>query len=119
MLVIDDDPVIRDRFRVQLESAGYLVEVAEDGEAAIARVRHAPVDLVILDVMMPRKGGVETMVEIAQILDHKPATIVVTGMDLVDTDVFRNLTEKLGVRHVLKKPVEPESLLGAVRELTG
>lgn len=117
VLIIDDDPVVRERLKTQLDSAGYEVDAAEDGTAAVALVSSRPVDLVILDVMMPRKGGVETLIEITQIMERRPATIVITAMDLADSSVFRNLTETFGVRHVFRKPVDAAPLLEAIREL--
>jgi CheY-like chemotaxis protein len=57
VLVVDDEPLIREIVRALLEDEGYAVECAEDGVEALAVVEAAPIDLVISDVVMPRLDG--------------------------------------------------------------
>ena len=60
VLVIEDDPEIRTLLRVLLEREGYLVDVAGDGIAGIHSFRTNPADLIITDLIMPGKEGLET-----------------------------------------------------------
>jgi len=64
ILVIDDNDEIRDLIREILESAGYEVVDATNGDEGIKAYRAAPTDLVITDMIMPEKEGLETMVEL-------------------------------------------------------
>jgi signal transduction histidine kinase len=57
ILVVDDDPAVSESLRMQLEDKGFRVDVAQDGEVAIRRLRDHVPDLVILDIIMPRKNG--------------------------------------------------------------
>ena len=61
ILVVDDDPEIRSVTRLVLEGEGYLVDEAADGEAAVARALGGGLDLVLLDVNMPKMSGWETL----------------------------------------------------------
>ena len=61
ILVVDDDPTTRHLITHQLRRAGYTVADAADGQKALERVRREPFDLVLLDVWMPRMGGLELL----------------------------------------------------------
>ena len=61
ILVVDDDPAVTESLRLQLEDKGFLVDVARDGEEAIRYLENGVADLVILDVIMPRKNGYEVL----------------------------------------------------------
>ena len=61
ILVVDDVEDNREILRARLESQGYVVDTAENGEAALAAVAANPPDLILLDVMMPRLDGIETV----------------------------------------------------------
>jgi CheY-like chemotaxis protein len=70
ILVVDDNPQILAMLITRLESRGYIVVGAEDGEAALERVQEGPPDLVVLDVMMPKKNGWE----VARAIRQNPLT---------------------------------------------
>jgi DNA-binding response OmpR family regulator len=63
ILVVDDEDQIRTLIREALERKGHAVEEASSGAAAVTMLRKAPVDLMIVDVIMPDKGGIETLIE--------------------------------------------------------
>ena len=67
ILVVDDDPNIREVLTVLLGSEGYVVDQAENGEIALEKIKeHKQVDLVILDIMMPGMSGVEVCAKIRE-----------------------------------------------------
>ena len=111
VLVIDDDPDIRDLLRDALEDRGYRVVCAPDGVVGVARAVKAPPDLVIVDMMMPRASGFVVLERLKQ--EHRlPVPIIMlTGND---SDHQRAYAECLGVDLYLNKPVGPAELFRAV-----
>ena len=105
VLVADDEPAMRLLLRVNLPSAGYEVVEAADGEAALARVREQPFDLLVLDVMMPGMSGFE----LAERLRADPATaylpVVFMSARADEEDVRRGLA--LGAFDYVTKPFDP------------
>jgi CheY-like chemotaxis protein/anti-sigma regulatory factor (Ser/Thr protein kinase) len=108
---VDDDRTTRELLRLQLRSAGYSVETAGDGEAALARVRTKKFDLVLLDVWMP---GMDGLTVLARLRDapSQPKVIVMTADDTSET-LLRAVKEH-AYRYV-SKPVEPKELLELVK----
>jgi PAS domain S-box-containing protein len=110
ILVVDDEPAILNLVRTILTGAGYLVETAADGKAALHLFKERLFDLVITDMLMPGMSGLE-LVQYVRL--HYPETlaIVFTGFasfqDAVDA-------VKLGAFDYLPKPLQPEILLHAI-----
>ncbi len=115
VLVVDDDPVLGSLISRGLRGVGYAVTSAEDGNKAIAALETSAFDAVVIDIIMPDREGVETIIEI-RARWPKVKIIAMSGGGRIDPDMFLNLAETLGADSVLKKPFKlPEllSLLGA------
>jgi DNA-binding response OmpR family regulator len=111
VLVIDDDPDIRDMLQTVLEARGYRVACAPDGEAGIAHaVEHRP-DVVILDMMMPRVSG---FVVLDRLKHHHRLGVPVIMLTGNDSDHQRAYAEHLGVDDYLTKPVRAVQLYQSV-----
>ena len=110
ILVVDDEPHIVDVVRAYLVREGHAVDVAHDGDAALASARaHAP-DLVILDVMLPRRSGFEVLREL-RAAGAGAAVIMLTARD----DVIDRVTGlELGADDYVTKPFEPRELVARV-----
>ncbi len=115
ILVIEDEEEVRDILKLHLESAGYEVIEAEDGEKAIEEMKKGSnllrVGLIITDIRMPKINGVEAIEYLREHAPSKPI-MVVTGYP--DTDLAISLMQK-GVKEYLVKPVEKEKLLEKVK----
>ncbi|PKL23187.1 MAG: Fis family transcriptional regulator [Spirochaetae bacterium HGW-Spirochaetae-3] len=111
ILVIDDEPGIRATVKDILEDEGYATLTAEDGPIGLETLRRESVDVVILDVWLPRMGGIDVLKAIRA--DH-PAieTIVVSGHASIDMAVN---AVKLGAFDFIEKPLSIERLITAVR----
>jgi CheY-like chemotaxis protein len=118
VLVVDDDPVVRDLLRRQLEAEGYRVSEAADGRAALARLREGVPGVVLLDLMMPEMDGFELIEAMRREAGWAGIPVVVlTAKDLTAED-----RERLngGVERVLQKGAyTKDALLGEVRRLVG
>ncbi len=106
ILVVDDEPHIRELLRQELEAKGYAVQEAKDGVEAIAQAKNIRPDLITLDVMMPEIGGFD----VAAVIKNDPLTesIPIIMLSIVQ-DKARGF--RLGVDRYLKKPIDSESLL--------
>lgn len=113
ILVVDDDRTTRELIRLQLRAAGYAVDVAGDGKAALAKIRGKSPDLVLLDVWMPGMDGLQML---ARLRDEpsQPRVVVMTADDTSET-LLRAVREH-AYRYVTK-PVEPKALLGLVKDV--
>lgn len=113
ILVIDNDPQIAEFVRQGLIHKGYLVDVAYDGESGLALIRYNPPDLVILDVMLPRIGGLEICRQLRAEGNRTPI-LMLTAMDDI-SDRVAGLDA--GADDYLAKPFDFDELLARVRAL--
>lgn len=113
ILVVDDDTLVRKMIVRVLTTAGFEAEGAAGGDEALQLSRKRSFDLVILDVVMPEKGGIETVMELRQ---HNPKqrTIIMSGKVPVDSTTFRMLAERFGASDILEKPFKSKDILEAV-----
>ena len=113
LLVVDDDPDVRDSLRRALGYAGYAVATAANGADALASVSRSPVDLIILDVLMPMLDGFDTCRTLRERGNVTPV-IVLTARDAVD-DRVTGL--EAGADDYLVKPFALRELLARVNAL--
>jgi len=118
ILVIDDDAQVRGAVRRILERARHTVEDVGNGDAGLRAHRERPADLIITDIFMPERDGIET---IRQLRRESPQVkiIVISGGDRTHTLDMRKDAELLGASRTLRKPFELGELLRAVGELLG
>ncbi|MDY6987588.1 MAG: response regulator [Thermodesulfobacteriota bacterium] len=118
ILVVDDDVQIREMLRQLLERAGYEVAEAPDGRQGIRLYRQEPADLVITDIIMPEKEGLETIRELRR--DFPDVKILaISGGGRVLADEYLRLAKQFGAERTLAKPFDQKELLEAVHELVG
>ncbi len=112
LLVIDDDPAVRGFLRRILTSAGYLVTEAGDGKIGMREIERQAIDLVITDLVMPEREGLETL---QCLRAERPAlpVIVISG---AFGGSFLKTARRFGAAATLPKPIDPEALLRAVRD---
>ena len=117
ILVIDDNDEFRDIVKRWLEEAGYEVSEAANGEEGIKRYREKPAELVIADIIMPKKEGIETMMELKR--DFPDVKIIaVSGGGVVDPKDYLEGAKLIGgAMRTFAKPFKKEELLQAITEL--
>ncbi|MFA5529422.1 MAG: response regulator [Thiohalomonadaceae bacterium] len=113
ILVIDDEQSVRDAFALALESEGYEVDTAADGEEGLRKFSVNPPDLVFLDLRMPGMGGIETLRRLKGLSPNSPVYIV-TAFYQAYLEPLQALQEEGVTFQLAKKP------LGAhdIREIT-
>ncbi len=112
ILVVDDERVLLDTLRYNLDKAGYEVQTAGDGEAALAAARQHKPDLVILDVMLPKMDGFE----VCRVL-RQESPVPVLMLTARDEEVDKVLGLELGADDYLTKPFSMRELLARVKAM--
>jgi two-component system response regulator CpxR len=112
LLVIDDDTELCELVVEYLSAEGFAVEVVHDGESGVKRATSEPFALIILDVMLPRLDGFETLKRIRAV-SHVPTLMLTARGD----DVDRIVGLEIGADDYLSKPFNPRELLARIRAI--
>ncbi|MEH7011385.1 response regulator transcription factor [Neobacillus niacini] len=112
ILVVDDDPHIRKLIKLYLENSQFTVVESEDGQNALDYVAHTKVDLMIVDVMMPRVNGIELTEDIRRYLDIPILMVTAKGESMDKVKGFQ-----AGTDDYLVKPFDPVELVLRVKSL--
>jgi len=118
ILIIDDEEQIRSMLKIFFKKKGYEVETAADGRQGLQAIGQYSFDLVITDIIMPNKEGLETIRELrTRYADLK--IIAMSGGGRIDPTTYLKMARDLGADHVFFKPIEMEELSIAVEQLLG
>jgi len=118
ILVIDDDEQILKMFRMALERAGYEVETASNGDDGLKCYRRNRADLVITDIVMPEKEGLETIMDLKrECPDVK--IFALSGGGRISPNGYLTAASRLGAFRTFTKPVVLGDILAAVQEALG
>lgn len=111
VLVVDDEPVLRELVTYVLQEKGFQVAQAECGDVAFAMVSAQSFDFVLSDVRMPNGNGVELLKRITQMQAPRPHIFLVSAY----SEISRDEALKLGACDLLTKPVDYEKLCQAMK----
>ena len=116
ILLIDDNEEMRSMLGQMITEAGFEVVLAANGNEGIKHYRSAPTDLIITDIIMPEKGGLQTIVELRR--DYPEARVIaMSGGFRSHSDDHGALAKILGVDRILAKPFSSDDLFRAVEEV--
>ncbi|MGA2787044.1 MAG: response regulator [Verrucomicrobiota bacterium] len=118
ILIVDNDAVSRATVSLMLSGEGYHVSQAANSEQAIAQFRQRPFDLVITELNLDGKDGIQIIKELRQEQPHTNFIVMVQG-GCMPSDFCQQMAEHFGVRSVFTKPFPPEQILPAVRASLG
>ena len=111
ILIVDDDVEIIESVRYALEDAGYAVVIARDGNQGLALAEREQPNLIILDMMMPKRSGFLVLEKLRRMSDEMVPVIMITGNE---GSRHKAYAELLGVSDYLRKPFQMDKLLRAV-----
>jgi two-component system phosphate regulon sensor histidine kinase PhoR len=111
ILVVDDEMGIREACKRALESEGYAVDLAEDGNLGLQKIKDGQYDLILMDLMMPGIGGLD-LIKKTNDIDPEIIIVVITGYATIETAVEAT---KRGAYDYLPKPFTPETLTALVQ----
>jgi DNA-binding response OmpR family regulator len=115
VIVVDDDPLVRRALSTMLTESGYQVRTFADGESAQEAIQRGPVDVVVLDVMMPGLSGLDVCRRLKQSEAGKRVPVVLLTALGSAEDVLTGLDA--GADEFLTKPIEPEVLEARMRAI--
>jgi len=114
ILLADDEPMVLRVLRLQLENAGYSVETAPNGKAALEIVEVTPPDALVTDIEMPKMSGEELCKNLRDSMPDRSFPIfVVTSLTALR---HREWSEKIENLHFLEKPLSAKKLISALRD---
>lgn len=128
ILVVDDEPDVRDAVKRVLERAGYVVHTAENAEDTLAELGRVAVDVVITDIIMPKINGVQLIESIVRLFPSVRIVAISGGGNFgvtayqpaaITTTAYLVAAEKAGAHFALTKPFESADLIQAVERVLG
>jgi DNA-binding response OmpR family regulator len=114
ILIVDDDREIIDSVQYALEGEGHQVVVANDGNQGLALAEAENPDLMILDMMMPKRSGFLVLEKLRRVRDQPLPVIMITGNE---GNRHKSYAELLGVSDYIQKPFTMDRLLNSVNKL--
>jgi CheY-like chemotaxis protein len=116
ILLVDDEEQLRSVLTIVLESEGHVVREAQDGDEALESYSRQPADLVITDLLMPGKEGIETIMELRQ---SYPEVKIIAMSGRINSGRESNLeaAKLLGADYILAKPFSNRDIVNAVDKI--
>lgn len=113
ILVVDDDDAVLRLIEAALHRAGHEVQIARDGNEAMRKLEGMPIELVLTDVVMPEKEGIQLMMELKRLSPHQKF-IAMSGGGEFGFESYLNYAKMLGAVATLQKPFGMQTLLKTV-----
>jgi YesN/AraC family two-component response regulator len=116
ILVVDDEPMIRDGLKVALEFEGHRAKTACDGNEALKMVNEYPPQLIITDIIMPESDGIEVICTVKE-TNPDIKILAISGGGRISAKDHLNVAKQLGAIGVLTKPFSTEELICEINKL--
>ena len=116
ILVIDDDPQVCSLLKQVLEGEGYTVQSALNGIEGLSLYRRTPAELVILDILMPEKEGLETIVELRRDFPRVKIIAMSAGSERAKINLL-DLARRLGAEQTITKPFDLTTITALVTKV--
>lgn len=115
ILIVDDAPMIRELIKSVLEADGFSVVEATDGEEAVQAYKEHSIDLSIVDIFLPKKGGLQVMGEIME-LEKPHKFIAISGGEAFNPEAIVELAKAFDVIETFTKPIDTRRLVATVKQ---
>jgi DNA-binding response OmpR family regulator len=116
ILVVDDNEDLRSVVQMLLQADGFEVAVAANGQQALVQHRAAPADVVVTDLFMPDKDGIETILELRR-TSPGVKIVAISGWTSTQGSDYLRVAREIGAAATLQKPFDPAELSRVVRAL--
>lgn len=111
ILIVEDDQFLREFYAELLQSEGYDVDVAADGEVALKKIRELEFDLILLDIMLPKKDGVQILRDLKITPPRSSACPIVVLTNLGQDAVIKQCFELGATGFLIKSALSPDQVL--------
>ena len=118
IIVIDDEPYILLMLKKMLEKEGHIVDIATNGVEGLDLYHQHGADLIITDIVMPEKEGLETIINLRS-ENPQLKIIAISGGGRVDSREYLHSAKLLGAEKIFQKPFQKDEIVQAVNELLG
>ena len=119
ILIVDDDELFRAMLIEMVQREGHQVSAAVNGNAALTAIEQSRPDLIITDILMPEKDGIELIMELARCESRIPIIAVSGGRRSISLEFNLESAKLMGVRATLPKPFSREQLRSAITDALG
>jgi len=120
IVLVEDDTIIKEMYKMKLEMEGYNVVCADDGEEALKVIKEESPDLVLLDILMPKKDGFEVLKELKDSQDGGVKSIPVIMLTNLSNREDIAEAEKLGaVDYIVKAKASPDEIVNKIKTFVG
>jgi len=117
ILIIEDDEQLREFLRLALEDEGHTVTLTQNGAEGVTRYRQSPTDLILTDIFMPEKEGLEAIMELRREFPTIKIIAMSGGSDRTSSNFYvLDLAKKFGAYRTLMKPFDVATILDVVSE---
>lgn len=111
VLIVEDDQFLREFYQELLESEGMVVDTAPDGETAVNKIHEGGFDLVLLDIMLPKKDGLQILKESKVNPPTKPNGPIVVLTNIGQDAIIKNCFEAGAAGYMIKSALNPDQVL--------
>ena len=115
ILIVEDDQFLREFYQELLVGENYQVDVAEDGEIALNKIREGGFDLVLLDIMLPKKDGLQILKEIKLSPAKRPNKLIVMLTNLGQDTIIKQCFELGANGYLIKSAMNPDQVLSEIQ----
>lgn len=115
ILIVEDDQFLREFYQELLTAEGYMVDVAADGDAALSKIQQGGFNLVLLDIMLPKKDGIQILGELKLSPPKNPNGPIICLTNLGQDTIIKQCFE-LGVQgYLIKSAMNPDQVLTEIK----
>lgn len=111
VLIVEDDQFLREFYQELLESEGMIIDTAADGESAINKIHEGGYDLILLDIMLPKKDGLQILKENKMTPSTNPNGPIVVLTNIGQDAIIKNCFEAGAAGYMIKSALNPDQVL--------
>lgn len=115
ILIIEDDQFLREFYQELLETEGYSIDVAQDGEIALTKLQNNDYNLALLDIMLPKKDGLQILRELKVRPPKSQKIIIVTLTNIGQDSVIKEAFDLGAAGYLIKSALNPDQVLTEVK----